>query len=168
MKKTLIGAAIVAAIAFTGAANAQSTASATFNVGARIVSPISITKIADMNFGDVVPSSSAGTVVLTTAGARSVTGGASLGLTGATSAATFTVNGQANYTYAITLPSAANISDGASHTMSVGTFTSSPSSTGTLDAGGSQALALGATLNVGASQVPGTYSGSFSVTVAYN
>lgn len=29
MKKTLIGAAIVAAIAFTGAANAQSTASAT-------------------------------------------------------------------------------------------------------------------------------------------
>jgi hypothetical protein len=33
---------------------------------------------------------------------------------------------------------------------------------------GSKVLNLGATLNVGAGQTAGTYSGSFDVTVAYN
>lgn len=166
MKKTLIGAAVVAAIAFTQAANAQS-ASTSFNVGARIVTPISIVKNTDMNFGDVVPSASAGTVVLTPAGVRSVTGGANLGNPGGTAAAAFTVSGQASSTYAITLPGTANITQGV-NTMSVSTFTSSLGATGTLSAGGSQALTLGATLNVGATQAIGTYSGSFSVSVNYN
>jgi len=166
MKKALVGAAIVAAVAFTGAANAQS-ASATFSANARIVTPISIAKTADMNFGDVVPSGSAGTVVLTTAGSRSTTGGVNLGNGFGVTQATFTVSGQGSSTYAITLPGSANITSGA-NTMSVGTFTSNPLGTGTLSAGGSDTLNLGATLSVGASQATGTYTGSFSVTVVYN
>ena len=43
-----------------------------------------------------------------------------------------------------------------------------PSGAGQLDALGNQTLTIGATLNVGANQAPGDYSGSFSVTVAYN
>ena len=166
MKKVLLGAMVLAAVSLAQSVNAQS-ASASFNASARIVTPISIAKVTDMNFGDVVPSGSAGTVVLSTAGARSVTGGANLGNASGTSAATFTVSGQGLSTYAITLPAAANITSGA-NTMSVGTFTSNPSGTGTLAAGGTQALALGATLSVGASQATGSYTGSFNVSVVYN
>jgi hypothetical protein len=163
MKKTLISAAIVAAVAFTQAANAQ-TASAPFTANARIVTPISIVKATDMNFGDVV--AGAGTVVLTTAGVRSTTGSTNLGNGVGVTAATFTVSGQANSTYAITLPGSANIT-GPGSPMSVGTFTSNPSGTGLLT-GGTQTLALGATLTVAAGQATGTYSGPFSVSVNYN
>jgi Domain of unknown function (DUF4402) len=167
MKKTLIGAAIVAAVTFTHAASAQNTASASFSVGAHIVSPLSIVKVTDMNFGDVVPSVAGGSVVLSTAGVATPAG-VNLGNGGAArTAATFTVSGQSGYTYAITLPGSSTISDGATHTMSVGSFTSNPSGTGAL-VSGTQALALGATLTVGPNQTPGVYSGSFNVTVTYN
>jgi hypothetical protein len=46
-------------------------------------------------------------------------------------------------------------------------FSSSPS-VGQLSAGGTQTLAVGATLTVGSSQATGSYSGSFDVTVNYN
>lgn len=168
MKKTLIGAAIVAAVTFTHAASAQNTANTNFSVGAHIVNPISIAKVTDMNFGDVVPSVAGGSVVLDTAGVPTPSG-VNLGSGGAArTAATFTVSGQAAYTYAITLPGSATISDGATHSMSVGSWTSNPSGTGLLGGGGTQALALGATLTVGANQAPGVYSGSFNVTVTYN
>jgi Domain of unknown function (DUF4402) len=170
MKKLFIGAAIVAAVTFTQAANAQqqqSTASA--NALARIVSPILITKTADLNFGDVVPSGAAGTVTVTPAGSRSALLGATLGSGTGVAAAGFNVTGQASATYAITLPaSPASITDGASHTMSVGSFVSSLGATGTLSGTGSQALTVGATLNVLASQAAGSYTGSFSVSVNYN
>jgi len=52
--------------------------------------------------------------------------------------------------------------------MTVNTFTSTPSGTGQLSVLGSQALTVGATLVVGASQASGSYSGTFSVTVVYN
>ncbi|HBC79095.1 MAG TPA: hypothetical protein DCZ51_10735, partial [Bacteroidales bacterium] len=70
----------------------------------------------------------------------------------------------------ITLPAAATTITSGANTMTVDTWTSSPSGTGTLSAGGSQALTVGATLNVGASQPAGTYvSGTpFTVTVNYN
>jgi hypothetical protein len=53
--------------------------------------------------------------------------------------------------------------------MTVNTFTSTPTPTGTLT-GGTETLRVGATLNVGASQPAGTYvSGTpFTVTVNYN
>ena len=170
MKKgtKLILAALVMMLSVSGAyAQASATATAT----ATIVTPISITKTVDMNFGNVaVQASTAGTAVLTPAGARSSTGGVTLpATTGTVAAASFTVNGQGAYTYAITLPvSALTITSGV-NTMTVGTFTSSPSATGALTAG-TQTLTVGATLNVAAAQAPGVYvSGTpFSVTVNYN
>ena len=125
-----------------------------------------------MNFGNVaVQSTTGGTVVLVPAGTRTATGGATLPNTaGTVTAASFTVNGQATYTYAITLPSAdVSLSDGASHTMIVNAFTSNPSATGVLT-GGTQVLTVGATLNVGAAQAPGVYVSAtpFNVTVNYN
>ena len=88
---------------------------------------------------------------------------------GVFSAASFTVAGQASYTYAITLPTSCTITDGASHNMTVATFTSNPSSTGTLSSG-TQNISVGATLTVAAAQTPGTYTTStpFTVSVNYN
>lgn len=160
---TLIGLAL-ATCAFPALADA---ASATANVSASIVPAISITKNTDMSFADVIASGSAGTVVLSTAGARSATGGAVLGNGSGAAAAAFTVSGDPSSTYSITLPSSTTITSGGNN-MTVNTFTSNPSGTGTLSGGGTQALAVGATLQVGANQVEATYTGTFDVTVAYN
>ncbi len=150
-------------------ANAQSSASATAT--ATIVTPITITKSSDMNFGNVaVQALTGGTVVMTPAGARSATSGVTLpGTPGTVSAASFTVNGQSGYTYSITLPAAVTISDAASHTMTVDNFTSTPTPTGTLT-GGTETLNVGATLNVIMAQAPGVYTSAtpFTVTVNYN
>lgn len=168
--KSLMFAVATSIISVSAMAQQQSTASA--GVSAVIITPISITKTADMSFGNIaVSTSSGGTVVLAPAGTRTTTGGVTLpATTGSPSAATFTVSGEGNYTYAITLPSSAvTIDDNNSHTMSVGTFTSNPSTTGTLSSG-NQTLSVGATLTVGAAQAVGTYSADipFDVTVNYN
>lgn len=169
MKTTLkILIVFVAMVGYSVVSYAQSTASAT------IVTPISIAVVDNMNFGNVNASGVAGSVALSTAGVRTPSGGVTLpATTGSVSAASFTVSGQANYTYAITLPTTLTIthSGGAgTGTMTVNTFVSDPATTGTLDGTGNQTLNVGATLGVGMNQAAGTYtSGStFNVTVAYN
>jgi Domain of unknown function (DUF4402) len=166
MKKILAISLVLCA--FTASTFAQVTATA--SAAATIVGPIAIANTADMNFGNVAVSNVAGTVVLTPAGGRSVTGGCTLpAITGTVTAASFTVTGADGYTYAITLPATpTTISFGAIN-MTVDNFTSTPSGTGTLT-GGTQVLNVGATLNVGASQAAGTYTSGteFDVTVNYN
>ena len=145
--------------------------SATANASATIVTPIAISKTVDMNFGNVAVSATAGTVVLTPAGSRSLTGGVTLPtIAGTVAAASFNVTGANNYTYTITLPSTALTITSGANTMSVNSFTSNPATPGTLSATGSQTLNVGATLNVNASQAAGTYTSGtpFTVTVNYN
>lgn len=162
---------LAAVIMLVSASSSFGQATATATATATIVTPISITKDVDMNFGNVaVQASTGGTVVLTPAGARSATGGVTLpAVNGTVTAASFTVDGQGTYTYAITLPSADLTISSGSNTMVVNTFTSTPSATGALTAG-TQTLNVGATLNVSAAQAAGVYvSGTpFNVTVNYN
>ena len=164
---TIVGVSIIAA----GSANAgQASATTAASANAAIIADITLSKTADMNFGDVIAGSALGTVVLTAAASpsRSTTGGTELGNSGSVSSATFTVGGEGSSTYSITLPSSDVTITSSSNTMTVNTFTSSPSGTGTLS-GGSETLYVGATLNVGADQASGAnYTGSFDVTVAYN
>ena len=168
---TLKSMALVILLTGTSAvAFAQATTTATAT--ATIVTPISITKTVDMNFGNVaVQTAAGGTVVMSPLGVRSATGGVTLPTTaGTVTAATFTVNGQGTYTYIITLPSTALTITSGSNTMSVNAFTSSPTPTGVLSAGGTQTLTVGATLNVAAAQPAGVYVSAtpFNVTVNYN
>lgn len=153
-------------VAQTSATTSDATATAT------IIAPITISHSGtDMNFGNVIKG--AGTVVLLPAGTRSVTGDTKLpgaGGAGTVTAAVFTVGGEGSYTYSITLPSSAyTITETGGDDMTVTTFTSTPSGTGTLSSG-SQTLNVGATLNVSADQASGVYENStgFDVTVAYN
>ncbi len=156
-------------IAFSASTFAQVTASA--SASATILSPIAITKTVDMNFGNLAVNASTGTVVLTPVSIRSATGGVTFVPVslGTVTAASFTVTGLAGLTYSISLPTAAiTITDGTNN-MTVDTFTSSPTPTGTLT-GGTETLTVGATLNVGASQVAGVYTTTtpFDVIVNYN
>jgi hypothetical protein len=168
--KRILGLGIVLA-AFSTAANAQATATATAT--ATIVTPISITKVTDMSFGNIaVQASAGGTVKLDTASVRTLTGtGLTLpNVTGTVAAASFTVAGTANYTYDITLPTTVTLThSGGTATMAASAFNSDPVTTGALSATGSQLLRVGATLTVAANQLAGVYtSGNFNVTVNYN
>jgi len=165
---TKIFCASIILLGFNAASFAQVSATAT--ASATIVAPIAIAKTVDMNFGNVASSAALGTVVMTPAGARSVIGGVTLPATiGTVAAASFTVTGTAGYTYSITLPGGATTITSGANNMTVNSFTSTPAATGLLT-GGTQALTVGATLNVGANQVAGAYlSGTpFTVTVNYN
>jgi hypothetical protein len=167
MKKLIaLFAAIVLVSGFT-TVSAQVTATATGS--ATIITPIAISKTTDMNFGNVAVSATAGTVILTPASTRSITGGVTLpAVNGTVAAAAFAVTGLGASTYSITLPSTYTITSGANN-MTVNAFTSTPSGTGALTAG-AQTVQVGATLNVAASQAAGTYVNAtgFNVTVNYN
>ena len=175
MKNIIRLSALATALLFTAASSNEASAQATATASATavIVTPISISKTADMHFGNVaVNSQQNGTVELDPAGTRNATGGVTLPATAGTpAAAAFTVSGEANYTYAITLPTAAiTLFNASSNSMTAGFFSSAPAITGTLSASGSQTLTVGAILAVTAGQAAGTYTTAtdFAVTVNYN
>ena len=157
-----------------GSVKVNAQASATADIFATIVSPITIEKVAgkDLNFGNIAAGKFAGIVVLKTNGNRGISGGAVLPSTsGTASAAEFVVSGESSYSFSITLPTApvTMVNTSTSETMVVDGFTSSPESTGTLSAG-KQTVKIGARLNINANQSPGDYSSAspFVVTVNYN
>jgi hypothetical protein len=130
---------------------------------------ISLTKTADLAFGDLNAGVTAGTVRIAPGGARSRTGGVTL-LASTTGNASFTVStpsGSRNYS--IVLPASATLTSGGGFTMTVNTFQSNPSGSGKTNGGTlKETLNVGATLQVSANQKPGTYTGTFTVTVVQN
>jgi hypothetical protein len=146
---------------------AQNSATATANAAATIVTPISITKTVDLNFGAIVPSSAAGTVVVGSDNSISGTGGITLiPQLGTHSAASFTVNGAEGALFYVTLPTTTTLTrEGSTETMTVSEFLHN--ATGALDASGAEDFNVGATLAVAANQAGGVYNGTFDVTVTY-
>ncbi len=167
MKKILAFSIIL--FAFTAATFAQT---ATATATATIVTPLSITHVtgtdSELSFGNIIADADGGTVVISPAGAQTLTGLTAPSIPGTITAATFTVAGMDGATYAITLPGSHTISSGGND-MTVDNFSSNPNGTGTL-AGGTQVLSVGARLTVAAAQPAGTYTnlGGFNVTVNYN
>ena len=134
---------------------------------ARIITPITITNTQGLVFGNIASSNAIGSVTISPAGARSHSGGVTPSVIGTFNNAIYTATGEANATYTISLPASVTISSG-SNNMVVNGFTSTPGATGLFSAGGTQTINVGATVNVGASQVTGNYSGTYDVTIAYN
>lgn len=139
---------------------------------ANIVNPITIAETRSLHFGTMSVSTSAGTCILAAAGTRTKTGGVTLtNFSPTATSAAYSVTGAANVAYVITLPtsSVTVTRSGGTQTMTINTFTSSKAgNASTLSATGTDNFTVGATLNVGASQVAGLYQGNFNVTVAYN
>jgi hypothetical protein len=158
---------IIIMIAATTGAMAQE--SATASSSATIVAPIGIAQAADMNFGNVATNDAGGTVIMTTGGSTSLTGGVTLpNNTGTVTAAAFDVTGEADYTYTITLPtSAITLVDGGTNEMTVDTFVSDPDTSGQLTSS-AQTINVGAILNVDGGQAAGTYTNETDLTVTVN
>ena len=162
--RTAVASAVV--LGGSGLAINAYAAAATANATATVIAPIAISKTADLAFGKFA-ASTGGTVVMAPAGTRTATGTVVLSTVTPGAAASFDVAGDNNATYAITLPASATISSG-TNTMTVGTFTSTPSATGTLSASGTETVTVGGTLTVASAQVAGAYTGTFDMTVEYN
>ncbi|MFT7491685.1 MAG: hypothetical protein ACI80S_001280 [Pseudohongiellaceae bacterium] len=168
----------LASIVVFGASNSCADAASTTST-ATVITPIAITKSADLVFGQFAPSSTGGTVTVSTSGARTATGGAILSTIGSTpTAAKFDIAGDNGATYSITWSTAATLSDGtaASTTMAlsnISDFTGAGATSGevvegTLSGSGAQSIYLGGELTVGASQADGNYIGDVTATVEYN
>jgi hypothetical protein len=148
--------------------NAQNQDATSSDAAARIIQILEIENDRPIHFGDIVPSTTAGTVEITPAGGRNGSGGVTL-LTQYTThqSAQFTVTGNAEALYTITLPGDEDVvlSLTDADDMEVTGFTHNATEILT---GGAETFEVGATLNVNVDQDPGTYAGSFNVTVIYN
>ena len=154
------------------AANTTNAQSASANISATIVTPITMSRNQDISFGNLaVRDALGGNIVLTPAGNRQSSNGVTLaGNSGTVTAADFTVMGNIDLSYSIQLPTSILLrhSNGL-ETMTAAAFTSTPSEIGLLTNGGSQHIQIGATLVVGAGQLTGVYTSSaFEVVVSYN
>jgi hypothetical protein len=147
-------------------ASAQSTATA--STTATLITPIAIENISDMNFGTVAASASEGTVVMTSAGVVSHTGGATT--SGAVTAASFGVTGEGTSTFSITMPASIVLQSGAEGPQLTVSGIAAESGTTAILADGKAVIAIKATLEVPAKASAGTYTNTngLAVTVNYN
>ena len=169
-----LGAAAAALLLAGATAASAAQATGMVTATATVISPLSETVKTQMGFGKLVldNSGNGGTLVLSTAGVRSQTGGVNLvgGTSGTAAEVDFvgdTSNGAPN-PYDVSVDTGATLSDGSGHTMTVTSITTSTTpGTGLTGLTGTQAVSIGGTLNVAASQAAGTYTGTFNVTGAY-
>ncbi|UCH73103.1 MAG: DUF4402 domain-containing protein [Rhodospirillales bacterium] len=129
--------------------------------------PLTITWAQDLEFGTLAGDGTfSGTATINpVSGAKTVAGGV-YDFGGINNPAVFDIRGEKNTTFSITLPGSVILSSGGS-TMTLNNFTSSPSGFGVLANNGQATLSVGATLQVGAGQPAGAYTGVFTVTVNY-
>jgi len=170
--------ALTLSVLLTSPAQAQR-ATAQARAEAVVVTPLSFVKVDDLNFGSLVPSNTAGTVVLAPTGARTATGGVQLAAGAAPQPASFAGRGSRNQLVSIQVTSNTRTLTrvGGGDTMTMDTFiigstptaqlTTTPLSFRITNTNGLFAFPIGATLRVKARQTPGTYTGTFSVTLNY-
>ena len=127
---------------------------------------ITLTNDTTLAFGTILPFGRPGTAVVPSSGAES---GSNVFISVPGDSAGWSVTGVPNSPYAITLPSSPAVVTSGTNSMNVDTFTRT-GGTGQvfLDAAGKSAFKVGATLHVGANQPAGVYTGTYTVTVAYN
>ncbi|MEN9682820.1 MAG: hypothetical protein RLZZ427_571 [Pseudomonadota bacterium] len=157
-----VGAALAAA-SLTTAANAAATATAT----AEVLNSLTLAATGSLEFGQLA-ANSGGTVIVNANSTVSQTGG--LVSNGTRTPAAFSVTGSPNALVTVSLPtSAATLTRaGGAETMTLDGFNTNPNGAFQLDgATGAGAFTVGGTLHVASGQVPGTYSGTFSVSVEY-
>ena len=149
---------------------AQASASVSVTSRATVVEPIRIQKTLDLDFGNVIASQTAGSVVLSTDGTRTAYGvSISNAVPGQVNPAEAVVF-HGDLSYDITLPESFILfnEEDPNQSLILNDFTVSPEPD--VISEGSDLVKIGATLNMQANQVPGYYTNAsgFSVTVTYN
>ena len=150
-----------------------SQASVSAQAYAEVIAALTATETSQMNFGKFSPEVQGGQIVLAPSGERNAMGSVILG-GGNAQPGIFTITGEPEATFSIQLPQgpAYLTHQGSNNTMQVSNWQSNPPSrtgSGTL-AEGYQNVSIGATLMVGSMQdnPVGLYTGTFSLTFAYN
>ena len=157
----LAGTAVLTVGLGATAANAATTNG---NATANIVAAITIQEDAVLNFGTIVPDTSAQTVAISTAGAQSCSG--ALVCTGTPAAGAFTATGTAGQGVTISVAATATLNRvGGGATMGVAGL--APSALTATLTGGTASFTVGGTLAVGAGQMAGVYNGTYAVNVNY-
>lgn len=166
MRNSLRLAAVgaIAAASFATSAQAATTASATAT--AEVLSSLTVTSTADLQLGQIA-ANTGGTVTVNAD--STVASSGSLISTGTRSPAAFSVVGSPNASVIVTLPTLpVNLTRvSGTETMSLSGFNTNPGGAFQLDVAGAGSFTVGGTLAVGSGQVPGTYTGTFSVSVEY-
>ncbi len=147
-----------------GTTFAQS-ADATAAVNAAIVSPITIsnTGASALDFGNLASPSAATDIVVSTAGVRTAVSGVTIPGTTSTAAA-FSVVAENGYSYSVSIPDIVLTGTGGADMAVTFAHDAGATPAGT---GSAQAINVGGTLTVNANQVATSYTGTATVTVAY-
>lgn len=130
--------------------------------------PLSLLKQSDLDFGKLVAAGAGTAVINPVSGATTVTGPLTpVGTAG--HAATFTATGSKNSVVLIRIPTAAVTLTqvGGTATMTVSNWTLDGATNRRIPQNSAFNFSVGGTLNVGANQADGTYTGTFAVTVQY-
>lgn len=141
-----------------------------------VVRPLEFISVENLNFGRVIRGSTAGTVTITPAGGRTATGGVTLFGNGF-QPAKFAGMGSNGQLVDISLGANSIFVTGPGTPMRVRTFIIGSTPTAALtttplrfrinSATGIFVFPVGATLEVGANQLPGTYTGNWAITLNY-
>ena len=162
------GILITAALMLSPFAASAQTASTTASVDIENYA-LDITKNQDLSFGSITPSASAdGTMTLSPNGVVSTTGGVTSRSGSGYSPAAYTISGVPAATFSVTIAPTTVTLSGPGGPLIVSDFALNQATPITLDASGLAFFNVGATLYVNAGQLPGNYTGTFDVTVAYN
>ncbi|MGH6651051.1 MAG: DUF4402 domain-containing protein [Sphingopyxis sp.] len=169
-------AAFALLLAPAAASPAWAQASAQGEAEAIVLRPLSFFKVNDLDFGDIIASTTAGTVTLEPDGSRTTTGGVTLA-GGGGEPARFAGLGTYNRQVNISLGANQIFITGPGAPMRVRTFEIGSTPTAILSTTptrfriastlGNYNFPVGATLEVGANQAPGDYSGTFTITLNY-
>ena len=173
MKKVILTVVAIAAFVLTAAAQ-NNAASKTLSVSgkARIITPITLAKTTDLDFGIIARGTTGTSTVLvntTETQVPSVVGDAIVLSSAPQTAAKFTISGESGKAYTITFPTSQTITQvSGSNTLSITNinWSNGPTTTGTIGTGNT--FYIGGTLNVPSTATDASYIGTFNVTVAYN
>ncbi|THD65402.1 DUF4402 domain-containing protein [Phenylobacterium sp.] len=147
------------------------TSSATGRFLATIIRSIAISKLSDLVFGRVAtPPTGSGTVVIDpSTGARSSSNGVATFASPVPSRAAFNVSGEGGQAFSVTVPASFVMSGPQSMTVTTSSsVTGTPLLSGSLGSAGSFTFGVGGSAPISSTTPNGDYSGSFTVTVAYN
>jgi spore coat protein U-like protein len=167
----------VLALAISGAGSAMAaTTPATASATTTVITPIAISKVTDLSFGNIAAGATQGTVTLTP-GSVATPGGGVLLAGGTVAAALFNVTGEGGKGYTLTVSGTTLTGAGSPMAFTpISDFTASAVTTSNTGAGllagtgssGAQSVYVGGVLTVGANQLAGTYTGTITASVDYN
>jgi Mat/Ecp fimbriae major subunit len=166
MKKLLISAGALAALAFTTPALAATSNTASANATVNIVSPLSLVNNTGLNFGTIVGPFAGEVVHVDTSGARTCPGTLTCSGNAAVSAASFTATGTPSQALTLTIPNSVTLNRVGGGTLSVDLSGDKPANP-TLNASGTATFAVGGKLTIPNGTVDGVYSNTFNVTADY-